>query len=794
MPARLSVGSLPVPQLAGNGTSLSFNRRLYIVGGPSASVNVVGGLSINAPYPDQGTGLFNLMDSDRYGDTNIRPARDTGILTFTLSGTSQRQGPSPTEVRIERNVLAGVPGAPAAGSWQVQRVEWFEPNENLVQTSGLAPSTLRINLPVGFYRMVLTSPGGVQTRTLFDNSKPVANASGDTQWAWPAPSGSRRTRSSWWTPRTCLCPDVANDASGTSDLFGPITSNPYSVHYFVTREENGALNGLQPLRFTFTGTPAVAMRRQRTLGSVWDPGSNVVGVAPGIVPGQVQYRGGNEMFGTGFCRLLPTEFAWLPNGGTYTVYGTRGPLEPLYQTTFQTFDGQTDVHHTFTVFPLGLPPGWTSFDLPGPGQATTGGYLHRREAGLGHGQRRAGGGPHGAGHAGGPRPGVQPTSMRSSSPPSCSPSRSPPASAPSTAPGTRQFGRDPFVVAGRTTTLPGFGTATALFTPAPTRARLGGAALPQPGQTWNLADFLAQGLGQYNVVHRPRGPQGLFTLQGAPIQPTPPASSWNTALNAWWSPWSQQSGPLAFGLTFGQFDALELLRGESFDPTAPAAWFNEFLQVRADWFALLNYQTPAFFTKALGLSSATFSLDTPVGLARTYLKASLLQEADTTNVLAALKAGAAVASTGPFLDVSVAGAGPGGLVQSPGATSVNLAINLWMTDWMPVDEVRVIVNGIQTPVTLNGTSMTSISPASLVQAGSDPRLFTATVQVPMPTGGTDAWIVVEAGIPLTGAYGLATQSLVPVWNAIMRGIYPIAVTNPVFVQVTTGGSYIHPGT
>ena len=114
-------------------------------------------------------------------------------------------------------------------------------------------------------------------------------------------------------------------------------------------------------------------------------------------------------------------------------------------------------------------------------------------------------------------------------------------------------------------------------------------------------------------------------------------------------------------------------------------------------------------------------------------------------MLAALQSGAAVASTGPFLDVSVAGAGPGGLVQSPGAASVNLAINLWMTDWMPVDEVRVIVNGIQTPVTLNGTSMTSISPASLVQAGSDPRLFTATVQVPMPTGGTDAWIVVEAG-------------------------------------------------
>ena len=62
-------------------------------------------------------------------------------------------------------------------------------------------------------------------------------------------------------------------------------------------------------------------------------------------------------------------------------------------------------------------------------------------------------------------------------------------------PRDQEFGRDPFVVAGRTTTLPGFGTATALFTPAPTRARLGGAALPQPGQTWNLAELPGPGPG-----------------------------------------------------------------------------------------------------------------------------------------------------------------------------------------------------------------------------------------------------------------------------------------------------------
>jgi len=54
--------------------------------------------------------------------------------------------------------------------------------------------------------------------------------------------------------------------------------------------------------------------------------------------------------------------------------------------------------------------------------------------------------------------------------------------------------------------------------------------------------------------------------------------------------------------------------------------------------------------------------------------------------------------------------------------------------------------------------------------------------------GTDGWVVVEAGVPLatTGIYAAGTP-----WNTTMRGIYPIAVTNPIFVNVT-GGSYKPP--
>jgi len=62
------------------------------------------------------------------------------------------------------------------------------------------------------------------------------------------------------------------------------------------------------------------------------------------------------------------------------------------------------------------------------------------------------------------------------------------------------------------------------------------------------------------------------------------------------------------------------------------------------------------------------------------------------------------------------------------------------------------------------------------------------VTIPMPAT-TDAWLVVEAGVTRnqTGPYLAGTP-----WNKIMKGIYPIAVTNPIFVDAN-GGGYTAPG-
>ena len=248
-----------------------------------------------------------------------------------------------------------------------------------------------------------------------------------------------------------------------------------------------------------------------------------------------------------------------------------------------------------------------------------------------------------------------------------------------------------------------------------------------------------------------------------------------TGVNAWWT----TTGPLSLGKRQGDFDALELIRAEGCDPLDPSAWFAEFKTVRNDWFALISQQTPTAFTKGLGLSASRFSFDTPVGLARTYLKVgSTLSQAALDPVLASLRSGAAVASTGPLLDVAINGVGPGGMVPGPAAT-VSITISIYAADWVPVDEVRVVVNGVAQVV-----PMSNFTPSA-----SNFLLRTATLTgVAMPAG-KDAWVVVEAGVPLstTGAYQPGTP-----WNKIMRGIYPIAVTNPIFVDVD-GGGYTPPG-
>jgi hypothetical protein len=743
-PERLVVGGLPVASLA-PGAALTHNRRLFILGGQSVDGNAAGST----------TGLFNAMDREKY--TNVRVA-DFGYFQFDLSGSAQRQGPLACEVRIERQV---------GGTWELARVEWLEPTNNVGTAGSLAASTIQAILPVGTYRVVVRNQNTEYIKYKFTNVYvDPANKTDDSSHYLPQAVTVVKDKLFQSSSTDLVYPEVP----ATTDALGEPTSTPYAIHMLSTHERDSETGSVQPQRFTLVGTngtPDPMFRRQSTVATSYSAVSKAPEVyTPGMTPGQYQFRAGNEMFGTGFTNALNTQFVWLPNppatatsDNTYTAYATRGPLSFLEHQDLTAFEGQTATGHAFTIFPMALPTGWTSFDMPGPSQATTGGFnpAEKLASAMAEGVQVVA-------HT---EQDLQVDALslyndfrKEYAYPAFTDNQRP-ASLSDITRTTIPWTSDPFVVAARTSFLAGYGTVSALFTPTPTGARNGGARLPK---AWSLADFLKQAEGQFNVVHRPRGPQGLFTLKA--FNPTVPLGQ---GVNAWWT----GGGLYAFGQTNGGFDAIELLRGEGLDRTDPTAWFNEYKAVRTDWYALLNQQTPAAFTKALGLSSGLFSLDTPVGLARTYVKNVPVTETDLSGLLTALKAGAAVASTGPFLDVAVGTTGPGGLVAGPAAT-VSLRVSLTKTNWMTVNQVRVVVNGkvVQT-----------IDPATLTVSPTDPTIFTGTFPVTMPAG-KDGWIVVEAGVPdsTTGPFQAGTP-----WNLTMRGIYPIAVTNPIFVDVTGGG-------
>ena len=740
-PGRLVVGSPAVANLAG-GQSLNYRRRLYILGGPSYS----------AVLPAQATSVFSEMAQARAGFRS----EDMGFLAYSSFGTALRGGPLQTEYRFERYTYTGtVPFDPSNSTnpanqpenWHLERVEWRESTD-----------ITSINGAIGMLLPAIPDPTTglsqryrISARNSLQQGAPLylgTNALDSTRDKLPTPITPSKTQI--WQVAEALSPERAD----VTDSAGNVIRSKQTPHGFSARQA-GTLEygGLNPLRLTFQGigVPDPNMQRLRQLSSVYSEiYKGKIGIGSNL--GAYQYTAGNQVFGTAFGATAASTIMYFPPGD-YLAYATRGPMSDLDSLPVNAHDGQLNTSHGFVVTPPTLPSGWTAFDVPAPTQATTGGFNPGELLSSAVAE------------------GIQvvarteedvltdPTGLRSEfrgeiDIPAVSDAQRAP------------LGSDPFVVGARSAAL-GDGFTTALFTPAPNTDRNGGA---RPSKGWNLAEFITQAEGGYTIVHQPRGVKGLFTVRG--FDRTVPLG---TGLNSWWT----QTGPASLGKRMGDFDALELLRAEGCNPADPTAWYAEFANVRADWFALLNQQTPAAFTKGLGLSAARFSLDTPVGHARTYLKVGATLDQSTLGpVLAALQSGAAVASTGPLLDVSINGIGPGGLVPGP-AVSVSLSISLYAPGWVPVDEVRVIVNGsapIQVPL------------ASFVASTTDARLRKATVTVPMPTG-KDAWLVVEAGVARTqtGPYLVGTP-----WNKIMKGIYPIAVTNPIFVDVT-GGGYTPPG-
>ena len=481
------------------------------------------------------------------------------------------------EFRFER--YTGLKADPATdadpANWVTERVEWREASD--IPSGGGAVGIL---LPVWAdargtglsqpYRVTATN--AAQSNTLYLGTN-AADLNRPYLLTAITPSKTQP-----WHLAESLSPERADVVSSS----GNVIRQKQMAHNFVVRQAGTLeMSGLNPLRITLTGQGVSdpSMKRMRRLAGYYNQvykdkelgGSNLA---------SYQYTAGNQVFGSSFRYTGGAAQVFLAPGD-YLAYGTRGPLSHLDTLPVSSFAGQDDVVHGFVTFPTVLPAGWTNFDVPGPTQATTGG--------LNPGEMLS------SALAEGVQTVARTEEDRLTDPAALRTEfRAEIDNVAVTDAQRAPIGQDPFVVGARSSTLAD-GFVTALFTPAPTGARGGGA---RPSKGWTLADFITQAEGSYTIIHRPRGPQGLFTVRG--FDPTVP---FGTGVNAWWT----TTGPLSLGKRQGDFDALELIRAEGCDPLDPSAWFAEFKTVRNDWFALISQQTPTAFTKGLGLSASRFS-------------------------------------------------------------------------------------------------------------------------------------------------------------------------------------------
>ena len=232
-----------------------------------------------------------------------------------------------------------------------------------------------------------------------------------------------------------------------------------------------------------------------------------------------------------------------------------------------------------------------------------------------------------------------------------------------------------------------------------------------------------------------------------------------------WHGLDPQSAAYAFEGLDLTFDVLEVVNGAIYENHSNLA-------TRNDWFNLLRR---GYFFPLVGSSdSHEIDQDEP-GFSRTYVYRGDNRDTPLQAgwLMRQVRAGHSFASNGPILDLTVEGQLPGNTV-SVADGSATVQIDVWTVPWIEAQAVQLYVNGEGRPVQARRVP--------------DPLRTHLRAELELPLD-SDVFLVAE----VTG-----TRELFPMLQRRVGldeeggGLFPYALTNPVFVDVDGNGSYDPP--
>lgn len=206
------------------------------------------------------------------------------------------------------------------------------------------------------------------------------------------------------------------------------------------------------------------------------------------------------------------------------------------------------------------------------------------------------------------------------------------------------------------------------------------------------------------------------------------------------------------------FDTLEVWNGREIIYNG----FDNLPGLLQDWYALLNAGKRV---TATGDSDTHGLLASIFGYPRNCLQVPRMANGGVAaeDVVRALQKGNSVVTSGPWIEVSLAGQGPGEFVQLQTEYVLNVAVRA--PNWAPVDRLVVVVNG---------------EVAATEMINSLPHKSNIALHLTR-----DSWVVVLAG-GSQGALGpIAPETALPMPS--------MAFTNPIFIDFDGDGEWAAPG-